>query len=319
MMKDMGKLAVVALGGNALQRDNQRGTIEEQEKNVFKTLENLVFLLKDDYNLVITHGNGPQVGDLLQRNDAGEQVYSIPQMPLDICVAGTQGEIGYMIERILRNALTKHGIQKNVVSLISQVVVDRKGKSFHDLVKRVGRTYPEDIARKLEKEKNWIFKEEIKSGGGFRRVVPSPKPVEILNNAIIQKLVKDGNIVLAAGGGGIPVYIDGRGNYRPVEAVIDKDMASALLAVTIGADEFYMLTDVPYVYLNYKKPDQQIAEFITRDEARKYLKMGMFGEGSMAPKMEAALFFIENGGNKSVITEATKLENKKYGSRITMN
>jgi carbamate kinase len=315
----MSKLAVVALGGNALQRDNQRGTIEEQEKNVFKTLENLVFLLKDDYNLVITHGNGPQVGDLLQRNDAGEQVYSIPQMPLDICVAGTQGEIGYMIERILRNALTKHGIHKNVVSLISQVVVDRKGKSFHDLVKRVGRTYPVDIARKLEKDKNWIFKEEIKSGGGFRRVVPSPKPVEILNSAIIQKLVKDGNIVLAAGGGGIPVYIDGRGNYRPVEAVIDKDMASALLAVTIKADEFYMLTDVPYVYLNYKKPDQQIAEFITRDEARRYLKMGMFGEGSMAPKMEAALFFIENGGNKSVITEATKLENKKYGSRITMN
>jgi carbamate kinase len=131
--------------------------------------------------------------------------------------------------------------------------------------------------------------------------------------------VKDGNIVLAAGGGGIPVYIDGRGNYRPVEAVIDKDMASALLAVTIKADEFYILTDVPYVYLNYKKPDQQIAEFITRDEARRYLKMGMFGEGSMAPKMEAALYFIENGGNKSVITEATKLENKKFGSRITMN
>lgn len=315
----MGKLAVVALGGNALQRDNQRGTIEEQEKNTFRTLENLVFLLKDGYDLVITHGNGPQVGDLLQRNDAGELTYGIPQMPLDVCVAGTQGEIGYMIERILRNALTKHGIQKNVISLISQVVVDRKGKSFRALVKRVGRTYPAEMARKLEKEKNWIFKEEIKSGGGFRRVVPSPRPVEILNSAIIKDLVTAGNIVLAAGGGGIPVYIDSKGNYRPVEAVIDKDMASALLAVTIEADEFYILTDVPYVYLNYKKPDQQIAEFIKRDEARKYLKMGMFGEGSMAPKMEAALFFIEHGGSKSVITEATKLENRKYGSRITMN
>jgi carbamate kinase len=315
----MNKLAVVALGGNALQRDNQRGTIEEQEKNTFKTLENLVFLLREGYDLVITHGNGPQVGDLLQRNDAGEQIYGIPQMPLDICVAGTQGEIGYMIERILRNVLNKHGIKKNVISLISQVIVDRKGKSFRELVKRVGRTYPEDMARKLEKEKNWVFKEEIKSGGGFRRVVPSPHPIEIMNSSIIKSLVSAGNIVLAAGGGGIPVYIDGKGNCRPVEAVIDKDMASALLAVTIKADEFYILTDVPYVYLNYKKPNQQIAEFINRDEARKYLNMGMFGEGSMAPKMKAALFFIEHGGIKSVITEATKLENKKYGSRITMN
>lgn len=314
----MGKLAVVALGGNALQRDNQRGTIEEQEKNTFRTLENLVFLLKEGYELVITHGNGPQVGDLLQRNDAGEQVYGIPQMPLDICVAGTQGEIGYMIERILRNVLIKHNIRKNVISLITQVVVDRKGKSFRALVKRIGRTYPEEMARKLEQEKKWVFKEEIKSGGGFRRVVPSPIPVEVLNSPIIKDLVSTGNIVLAAGGGGIPVYLDTKGHYRPVEAVIDKDMASALLAVTIQAEEFYILTDVPYVYLNYKKPGQQIAEFINRDDARRYLKMGMFAEGSMAPKMEAALFFIEHGGAKSVITEATKLENRKYGSRITM-
>jgi carbamate kinase len=315
----MSKLAVVALGGNALQRDNQRGTIEEQEKNTFNTLENLVFLLADGYDLVITHGNGPQVGDALQRNDAGELNYGIPQMPLDICVAGTQGEIGYMIERILHNVLNKHGIRKNVVSLISQVVVDRKGKSFHNMVKRVGRMYPKEMAEKLAREKGWIFKEEIKSGGGFRRVVASPDPVDVVNSTIIKQLVSEGNIVIAGGGGGIPVYIDGKGNYRPVEAVIDKDMASALLAVIIHADEFYILTDVPYVYLNYKKPEQEIAEFITRDQARRYIEMGMFGEGSMAPKMEAALYFIEHGGKKSVITEATKLENKKYGSRITMD
>lgn len=315
----MSKLAVVALGGNALQRDNQQGTIEEQEKNTFRTLENLVFLLNDGYDLVITHGNGPQVGDQLQRNDAGELNYGIPQMPLDICVAGTQGEIGYMIERILRNVLNKHGIKKNVVSLISEVVVDRKGKSFHNFVKRVGRSYPAEMAQRLEKDKGWVFKEEIKSGGGFRRVVASPEPVDVLNSTIIRDLVLSGNIVVAAGGGGIPVYIDAKGNYRPVEAVIDKDMASALLAVTIHADEFYILTDVPYVYLNYKKPNQEIAEFIVRDDARRYLEMGMFGEGSMRPKMEAALYFIERGGLKSVITEATKLENKKYGSRITMN
>jgi len=315
----MSKLAVVALGGNALQRDNQRGTIEEQEKNTFRTLENLVFLLSDGYEIVITHGNGPQVGDLLQRNDAGALTYGIPQMPLDVCVAGTQGEIGYMIERILYNVLHKHGIRKNVVTLVSQVVVDRKGKSFHNPVKRIGRTYSPDMAQKLEKEKGWIFKEEIKSGGGYRRVVASPVPVGIVNSRIIRQLVSEGNIVIAVGGGGIPVYIDTRGNYRPVEAVIDKDMASAHLAVTISADEFYILTDVPYVYLNYKKPGQEIAEFITRDQARRYLEAGMFGEGTMAPKMEAALYFIEHGGSKSVITEATKLEDRKYGSRITMN
>jgi len=253
----MSKLAVVALGGNALQRDNQRGTIEEQEKNTFRTLENLVFLLSDGYEIVITHGNGPQVGDLLQRNDAGALTYGIPQMPLDVCVAGTQGEIGYMIERILYNVLHKHGIRKNVVTLVSQVVVDRKGKSFHNPVKRIGRTYSPDMAQKLEKEKGWIFKEEIKSGGGYRRVVASPVPVGIVNSRIIRQLVSEGNIVIAVGGGGIPVYIDTRGNYRPVEAVIDKDMASAHLAVTISADEFYILTDVPYVYLNYKKPGQR--------------------------------------------------------------
>jgi len=315
----MRKLAVVALGGNALQRNNQRGTIEEQERNTFRTLENLIFLLQEGYHLVITHGNGPQVGDTLQRNDAGEQVYGIPAMPLDVCVASTQGEIGYMIERILRNVLYKYGIQTNVVSLITQVVVDKKGKAFQNLVKRVGRTYPAEMAQKLSEEKGWVFKEEIKGGGGFRRVVASPEPLEVLNSSLIRKMVMDGHIVVAAGGGGIPVYRDRKGNFRPTDAVIDKDMASALLAVAIKADELYILTDVPYVYLNYKKPNQEIAEFITHSQAVEYLSMGMFGEGSMKPKMEAALYFIERGGLKSVITEATKLEDKKFGSRITMN
>ncbi len=314
----MGKLAVIALGGNALQRDYQKGTIEQQEKNTFKTLENLVFLLKDEYDLVVTHGNGPQVGDILLKNDAGENIYNLPQMPLDICVASTQGEIGYMIERILRNILHKHGIDKNVVSLISQVVVDKKSPAFREPVKRIGRIYPEEVAGKLALEKKWIFKEESKSEGGFRRVVPSPEPVDIINRKIISDLVKKNNIVIAAGGGGVPVYIDRNLNLRPAEAVIDKDLASALLAVLIGAEELYILTDVPYIYLNYKKPDQQIAEFLNYADTKKYLSMGMFGEGTMKPKIEAALYFIEHGGNKSVITEATKLENKKYGSKITM-
>jgi carbamate kinase len=314
----MSKLAVVALGGNALQRDYQKGTIEEQEYNAFITLENLVFLINQGYELVITHGNGPQVGDILLKNDAGEASYAIPQMPLDICVAGTQGEIGYMIERILHNVLNKHGIRKNIITLISQVIVNHQGESFKNPVKRIGRTYSPEMAHDLSKTKGWIFKEEQKSRGGLRRVVPSPEPLEILNKDIIQQLVLQGNIVIAAGGGGIPVYIDDNRDIRTVEAVIDKDFASALLAASVGADEFYILTDVPYIYLNYKKPGQQIVEFLDYKDTLKYLEQGMFGEGNMKPKIEAALYFLRKGGKKSIITEATKLEDKRFGSKITM-
>ncbi|MBN2610103.1 MAG: carbamate kinase [Bacteroidales bacterium] len=315
----MAKLAVVALGGNALQRDYQKGTIEEQEQNTFDTLENLVFLLKDGYNLVITHGNGPQVGDILLKNDAGESSYNIPQMPLDICVAGTQGEIGYMIERILYNVLGKHGIAKNIISLICQVKVNHQGAAFINPSKRIGRMYPGDTAEKLSKTKGWIFKEEQKTSGGYRRVVPSPEPVEIMNTEIIRQLVEQGNIVITAGGGGIPVYMDENNDLRPVEAVIDKDIASALLAATISADEFYILTDVPYIFLNYKQTNQQIAEFLDYKDAVRYLEMGMFGEGNMKPKVEAALSFLKHGGSKSIITEAAKLADKRYGSKITMH
>ncbi|MBN1416428.1 MAG: carbamate kinase [Bacteroidales bacterium] len=314
----MSKLAVVALGGNALQRDFEKGTIEEQEQNTFVTLENLVFLLKDGYDLVITHGNGPQVGDILLKNDAGEAVYAIPQMPLDICVAGTQGEIGYMIERILRNVLNKHAIKKNVIGIISQIVVNHQGEAFRNPTKRIGRIYTRELADKLTQEKGWFFKEEQKSSGGHRRVVPSPEPLDILNKGIIHQLVRQGNIVITAGGGGIPVYIDDRSDIRPVEAVIDKDAASALLASSIEADEFYILTDVPYIYLNYKKPNQQVVEFLDYKDTLEYLKQGMFGEGNMKPKIEAALYFIRNGGKKSIITEATKLEDKRFGSKITL-
>lgn len=314
----MSKLAVVALGGNALLRGDQKGTIDEQEQNTADTLENMIYLLKEDYNLVISHGNGPQVGNILMRNDAGEQLYSIAQMPLDICVADSQGGIGYMIERILRNVLNKHGIQKNVVSLITQVVVDKNDPAFNDPRKRIGKVYTKNEAEKLRKIKGWIFKEEIKVKNGWRRVVPSPAPVSIMNENIIKDLARAGNIVIAAGGGGVPVYIDEKNNVRPSEAVIDKDLASSLMGIRINADEFYMLTDVPYVYINYKKPNQKIVEFINRNDCLKYLDQGMFSEGSMAPKIRAALYFIEKGGQKSVITEATKLEDRSYGTKITM-
>jgi carbamate kinase len=314
----MNKLAVLALGGNALLRGNQIGTIEEQEQNTFDTLENIVYLIKEGYDIVIGHGNGPQVGNILMRNDAGEQMYNIPQMPLDICVADSQGGIGYMIERMLRNVLKKHGIEKNIVVLVTSVVVDKDDPAFKDPQKRVGKIYTKEQADKLTAEKGWEFKEEVKADGGWRRVVPSPKPISIMNEKIVEKLAREGNIVVSVGGGGVPVYIDEKNEVRPSEAVIDKDFASALLGARIGADEFYILTDVPYVYINYKKENEQKLEFLNRADALKYIEEGQFAKGSMAPKIEACLSFIEKGGKKSVITESTKLEDRSYGTKITM-
>jgi len=316
----MGKLAVIALGGNALLRDNQVGTIEEQEQNTTKTLENIIFLLRESYDLVLTHGNGPQVGNILMRNDAGEQLYGIVQMPLDICVADSQGGIGYMIERMLHNVLHRHGIRKKVVTLVTEVVVDPVDRAFQQPEKRIGKIYSREEAERLTREKGWIFKEEIKEDlSGCRRVVPSPQPKRVLNAEIVEELARRGHIVIAAGGGGIPVYFDEEGMVRPCEAVIDKDLASSLLASTISADEFYILTDVPYVFLNYKQKNQQIVEFLDRADSLRYLEQGMFGEGNMAPKILAAVKFVENGGEKSVITEGTKLEDKKFGTKITLH
>lgn len=312
------KLAVVALGGNALLRGDQIGTIDEQEQNTTETLENLIFLINEGYDIVITHGNGPQVGNILMRNDAGEQIYNIAQMPVDICVADSQGGIGYMIERMFRNVLNKHGIEKNVVCLVTSVLVDIKDPAFTDPQKRIGKIYTKAQADDLALKKGWIFMEEVKNVGGYRRVVPSPVPIDIMNQSIIRDLALKGNIVIAAGGGGVPVYIDENKDVRPAEAVIDKDLASSLLASLIGADEFYILTDVPYIYINYKKPDQQIKEFLNYADALKYLNEGQFSKGSMAPKIQSCLNFIKNGGKMGVITEAFKLADKKFGSKITM-
>lgn len=312
------KLAVVALGGNALLRGDQAGTIDEQEGNTSETLENLVFLIKEGYDVVLTHGNGPQVGNILMRNDAGEQIYNIAQMPVDICVADSQGGIGYMIERIFRNILNKYKISKNVICVVTSVVVDINDPAFNDPQKRIGKIYTKEQADELASDKGWIFREEVKNTGGYRRVVPSPKPVGIFNHSLVRDLAKKGNIVIAAGGGGVPVYIDGKKDVRPAEAVIDKDLASSLLASLIGANEFYILTDVPYIYINYKKPNQEIREFLNYADALKYLDEGHFAEGSMAPKIRACLNFIKGGGKMSVITEAFKLSDMKYGSKITM-
>jgi carbamate kinase len=314
----MNKLAVIAFGGNAILRDNEAGTIEQQEQNATDTLENLVHLIKAGYELVITHGNGPQVGNILLRNDAGAQLYNIPAMPLDICVADSQGGIGYMIERMMRNVLNKHGIKKNVITMVTLVEVDQNDPAFQNPSKRIGKTYGKTEAERLKNEHQWIFKPSTKHENSFQRVVPSPVPLEIINRETIQLLVKNGNIVIAAGGGGIPVYIDNEKNIRTVDAVIDKDMASSLLATNINADEFYVLTDVSFIYKDFGLPTQEKLEFLDYADTVKFLEAGTFAEGTMEPKIKACLDFIKNGGKKSVITEAKKLEDKSFGSKITM-
>ena len=313
------KLAVVALGGNAILRGNELGTIVQQEKNVTDTLENLVHLINDGYELVISHGNGPQVGNILMRNDAGEQMYDIAPMPLNICVADSQGGIGFMIERMMRNVLNKHGIKKNVISMVTLVEIDKDDPAFQNPSKRVGKIYTKEEADKLAKDKGWIFKTSPKTPGGFRRVVPSPVPKSIVNREIIEQLTDNGNIVIAAGGGGIPVYFDENNDVRTLDAVIDKDMASSLLAINIQADELYILTDVPFIYKDFGLPTQEKLEFLDYKDTLKHLENGTFAEGTMEPKIQACLKFIKKGGAKSVITEAKKLEDKSYGSKITMN
>lgn len=314
----MEKLAVVALGGNALLRDNEEGTIEQQEKNAADTVENLIHLIKEGYHLVITHGNGPQVGNILMRNDAGEKLYGIAPMPLDICVADSQGGIGYMVERIVRNVLHTHSISKNVITLVTLTEVDENDPAFLNPSKRIGKTYDKEEAEILAAEKNWIFKPSVKKKNGYKRVVPSPAPVSIMNKELIGHLAKAGNIVIAAGGGGIPVYHDREGNVRTVDAVVDKDRASGLLATNIGADELYILTDVPFIYKDFGLPTQEKLEFLDYNDAMGYLEAGTFSEGTMEPKIRACLDFLKEGGKKCVITEASKLEDKSYGSKITM-
>ena len=311
----MRKIAVVALGGNALLRGNEIGTIQQQEKNTYDTCINLIKLLKQDYNIVITHGNGPQVGNIMLRNEAGYNTYKIPKMPLDICVADSQGGIGYMIERQMKNILTENKLRRNVVTLVTQVLVDRNDPAFENPSKPIGPFYLKEEADLLARTNNFVFKEDARKRG-WRRVVASPEPKDILNKKVIKELVRKGNIVIAAGGGGVPVYQDKDKMLHGVEAVIDKDLASALLAIEIEADEFFILTDVPKVYINFNKPNQQQLDFIKVSDAKKYYEAGEFGAGSMGPKILAAIRFVEHGGKETVITESTQLGDPNCGTRI---
>ena len=311
----MKKLAVVALGGNALLRGDEIGTIDQQEKNTYETCRKLLGLINNGFNLVITHGNGPQVGNILLRNEAGYQNYKIPKMPLDICVADSQGGIGYMIERQMMNLLSENKIRKNVITLISQVLVNRNDPAFENPAKPVGAFYLKEEAELLAKANGFIFREDPRKRG-WRRVVPSPKPIENLNKRIVKNLAKQGNIVIAAGGGGVPVFKHKDKHLEAIEAVIDKDLASSLLACEIGADAFYIITDVPKAYINFNKPNQKALNKISVAKAKKYYEAGEFSAGSMGPKILAAINFVENGGSEAIITTESDLDKKNCGTRI---
>ncbi len=314
----MKKLAVVAFGGNALLRAGEKGTISEQERNAYETCQNILPLIESEYNLVITHGNGPQVGNILLQNQGGSKLFNIPEMPLDICGAYSQGFIGYVIEQQLRNVLEKKGIDIDIITLVTEVLVDKNDPAFKNPTKPIGPYYSKEEAEKIMAETGSIFKEDAK-GRGWRKVVASPIPERIGNRKSIEKLARDGNIVVAVGGGGIPVYYVEPNKLEGIDAVIDKDLASSLLATQIKADEFYILTDVPKVCINFNKPDEKRLDILSVEDANKYLAEGQFGEGSMAPKIRACIQFVLNGGKESIITESRELRNPAAGTRIVLN
>jgi len=309
----MKKLAVVAIGGNAVNRPGEKPTAENMLSAIEEAMGYLVDML-DEYDIVITHGNGPQVGNILIQQEMAKEV--IPPFPIDVNDAQTQGSLGYMIVQALRNRLAERGLNREVAALITQIVVDKNDEAFKKPSKPVGPFYTEEEARKLMMEKGWIMKED--AGRGWRRVVPSPKPLDIVEKEIIQMLLRNDVIVVAAGGGGIPVVRE-NGKLKGIEAVIDKDRASALLAIEINADELIILTGVEKVALNYGKPNQTFVDTLIVDDAMKYLKEGHFPAGSMGPKIEAAIDFVSATNKTCLITDMRKLREAlsgKTGTRI---
>jgi carbamate kinase len=313
----MKKLAVVALGGNALLQSDQKGTIDEQESNALATAKSLVKLLDRDYNIVITHGNGPQVGNIMLANSAGYKIFGIPEMPLDICVAYSQGFIGYIIEQQLKNVLQSLDMERDIITITTQVLVNKLDPAFRNPTKPIGPFYTKEEAEKFTAETGAVYKEDARERG-WRKVVASPKPLVIINKKTIEKIAREGNIVIAVGGGGIPVFYVETNKLQGIDAVIDKDLASALLASQINADKFFILTDVPKVCLNYNTPEEKTIDRMTIAEAQQYLDEGQFPDGSMGPKIRAAIRFVENSGKDTIITKTTMLGIDNGGTRITL-
>ncbi|BBO16401.1 carbamate kinase [Candidatus Brocadia pituitae] len=308
------KIVVIALGGNALIGEGQQGTVAEQFENVRKSLDGIISCLKMGFEVVITHGNGPQVGNLLLMVEASRN--QVPELSLGVCVADTEGAIGYMIQQSLTNRLRKEGIDRCVVTVLTQVVVNKDDPAFLNPTKPIGPFFTREEVERFRREKGWYVAED--SHRGYRRVVASPNPLKIVEERAVKTLLKTGDIVIAAGGGGIPVIINEGGDLEGVDVVIDKDLASAVLARELGAHGLIMLTGVDQVFLNFRQPGEQMLSRLTINEAKKYLQEGHFPPGSMGPKVQAAMNFLGWGGELAIITSIDKVKEALDGRTGTM-
>lgn len=311
----MANRVVLALGGNAILKPNQEATLEVQMENV-KISADLVAKIEElDYQIVLTHGNGPQVGNILRQNEEAKDI--VPPFPLDVCNAESQGFIGYMLEQSLKNSLETKGLTSNVITLLTQTEVSADDEAFNNPNKPIGIFYSEAEAKQMEQEKNWVMMED--AGRGYRRVVPSPQPKAIHGVSSIVNLLNQNTIVVAGGGGGIPVVRGEDGLLKGIEAVIDKDRTGKKLAEQVDADVFVMLTDVSNVYINYGKPNQEKLETISIKKAEQYMNEGHFADGSMGPKMEAAIAFAKQGKTAIIcsLEEADQALQGRAGTRIT--
>jgi len=292
------RLAVLAIGGNSLIKDKSHIALSSQYEAVQETSKYIAELIAEGLSMVITHGNGPQVGFIYRRGELARR--ELPLIPLDICGADTQGAIGYMIEKALLNEFRRRGIDKKVTAVVTKVIVDREDRSFKHPTKPIGSFMSEEEALANKQGYGWDVAED--AGRGYRRVVPSPIPRKIIELDVIELLVQSGYIVIAAGGGGIPVIRNEQGDLEGVEAVIDKDLGSSLLARNVGADTFIISTAVDAVYLNFGQEGQKPLRRVSLSEIKRYLEEGHFKPGSMKPKIEAIIEFLEGGGEKAIIT-----------------
>ena len=307
------KSIMVALGGNALSPKDQTGTIKEQFERTRQSLNGIMEFIDIGYNICITHGNGPQVGNELLRMDLTHE--QVPPLPLGLCVAATQGTIGYMIQQSLQNKLRTFELDREVVTLVTQVRIDENDSAISNPTKFIGKTYSEETAKSYANKLGWDIAEQ--NPGEWRRVVPSPIPHYVMHGKSIKALVDRGTIVLAAGGGGIPVYNDKDYRLKGLDAVIDKDLTAAKLGRVIRAQELWIITDIDYVYLRFKKEGQKAISQMTTIEAEKYLQEGEFKKGSMAPKIKAALYFLKHYGEKVIITSIPSIQKAIKGKAGT--
>jgi carbamate kinase len=297
----MKKVAVVAIGGNSLIKDKAHQTVEDQYQAAKETTRHIADMIEQGWDIVIGHGNGPQVGFILRRSEIAHKVEGMHEVPLDACGADTQGAIGYALQQNLQNELYHRKIKKDVATIITQTLVDQDDPAFKNPTKPIGGFMDEGEATHRAREMGWTVVED--AGRGWRRVVASPQPKEIVELESIKTLINAGVVVIAVGGGGIPVIDTGNGDYAGIAAVIDKDYASSLLARKIEADLFLISTAVEKVALNFSKPEQRWVDKMTLSEAKKYLEEGLhFAKGSMAPKVQAIIWFLEAGGKQALIT-----------------